>query len=387
MAVGHLLREVLEGGEVSREELLRRVERFARVAVLRPDGDLAWVRTGHTQQKAVGRLEWKDGAFRAGPLELGRFYVSSGASFRLADARMQPVGAPVAEVFDDADVVSRSLDGAQEAFFELAMALGRVLTYPMDSLASLRHLPAGVAALIASSPAYFERFKYMTRGEQIQAVAKLTTTLLATWGTAGGTARALAGPLAGAEATVPVLSLSAEGALVMERVAVPVGRAAAVLGAGPGAALVLQRTGAGASSPSSGRGPGQWAPVKESMSGRARAYQEQITGHTADEAYWVGGVGQKSGGVRFDGFKDGVLLEAKGPGYAKYFEGLEPKVWFENSGARELVKQAKRQLEKVRGMRIPIRWHVAEKEAAEAIRKLLEANDAEGIEVVYTPAL
>ena len=38
MAVGYLLRGVLEQGEVSREELLRRVERFNRVAVLRPDG-------------------------------------------------------------------------------------------------------------------------------------------------------------------------------------------------------------------------------------------------------------------------------------------------------------------------------------------------------------
>jgi hypothetical protein len=43
MVAGFLLREVLAGGEVSREELLRRVERFAReqVAVLRPDGYLA----------------------------------------------------------------------------------------------------------------------------------------------------------------------------------------------------------------------------------------------------------------------------------------------------------------------------------------------------------
>jgi hypothetical protein len=51
MAVGFLLREVLENGELSRDELRHRVERFARVAVLRPDGYLAWVRTGRTQQR------------------------------------------------------------------------------------------------------------------------------------------------------------------------------------------------------------------------------------------------------------------------------------------------------------------------------------------------
>ena len=50
MAVGHLLREVLEEGEVSRDTLLRRVERFRWVAVVRPDGHLAWVWTGRTQQ-------------------------------------------------------------------------------------------------------------------------------------------------------------------------------------------------------------------------------------------------------------------------------------------------------------------------------------------------
>jgi len=59
----------------------------------------------------------------------------------------------------------------------------------------------------------------------------------------------------------------------------------------------------------------------------ARRYQEQITGHSADDAYWVGGMSTQAGGVKFDGFMDGVLLAAKGPGYAKFFEGLEPKRW------------------------------------------------------------
>ena len=103
MAVGHLLREVLERGEVSRDELLRRVERFARVAVLRPDGYLAWARTGRTQQKAAP-VEWRDGAFRAGPFELGRFYVSNGYVFRLADEQLEPRTSSVfVEVYDDAD--------------------------------------------------------------------------------------------------------------------------------------------------------------------------------------------------------------------------------------------------------------------------------------------
>jgi hypothetical protein len=124
------------------------------------------------------------------------------------------------------------------------------------------------------------------------------------------------------------------------------------------------------------------------MSARSRAYQEQISGHPADEAYWVGGTSTKDGGVRFDGFKDGVLLEAKGPGYAnKFFDNLEPRPWFKHSGAKALVDQAVRQLGAAGRTGTPIRWHVAEEKVADAIRLLLKSERVTGIEVVYTPAL
>jgi hypothetical protein len=388
MAVGHLLREVLEEGAVSREELLRRVERFARVAVLRPDGYLAWTRTGRTQQKAAP-VEWRDGAFRAGPFELGRFYVSNGFVFQLADERLEPVeGSVFAEVYDDADYVGRTLDGAEAAFVKLALSLGQFFTRPLDSLAALKDLPAGVAALIASSPEYFERFRYMTRGEQVQAIAELATNLLVTTGTATTTTRTMTGALAGAEATIPVLLLSAQGALAIERVAVPVGRAAAVLGGGPGAAIILHRANMATQGAGPSKGPGQWGPAKESMKPPARRYQEQITGHSADEAYWVGGMSTTEGGVKFDGFKNGVLLEAKGPNYANKFEdSLDPKFWFANSGAVDLVKQARRQIDRVPGMGISIEWHVAEAKVAEAIKLLFERNEISEIRVVHTPPL
>ncbi|RKH66944.1 Tox-REase-5 domain-containing protein [Corallococcus llansteffanensis] len=101
--------------------------------------------------------------------------------------------------------------------------------------------------------------------------------------------------------------------------------------------------------------------------------------------YWVGGVGRKSGGVKFDGFKSGVLLEAKGPGYAnKFLDSLDPKSWFKSSGAAEMVQQANRQVGRVRRMGIPIEWHVAEKRTADAIRKLLKENNISEIEVIHT---
>ena len=389
MAAGFLLREVLEGGEVSREELLRRVQRFAReqVAVLRPDGYLAWALDGSTQQK-VAPVTWKDGAFRAGHFELGRFYSGRSGVFRHADAQLRTLqGPPLAEVYDDADVINRTLDGAEDAFAEMAVALGTLLSHsPAEALAALRHLPTGLVALIASAPEYLERFQYMTRGEQLREAARLTTSVIATWGTASTTTRTVRGLLVSTEATVPVLSLSAQGALVLERVAVPAGRTAAVLSGGPGAAIILLRanTSEGGAAPSAG--PGHWGPANEVLSPSARRYQEQITGHSADEAYWVGGVGRNSGGVKFDGFRDGVLLDAKGPGYASFFEGLDPKRWFKNSGARGLVEQAQRQLARA-PPGVPIRWHIAEREAADAIRKLLNSREIYEIEVVFTPPL
>jgi len=58
-------------------------------------------------------------------------------------------------------------------------------------------------------------------------------------------------------------------------------------------------------------GPGVWRIVNEEMSERAAAYQTQITGRPANESYTVKG-------VKFDGYSAGMLLDAKGPGYAQW---------------------------------------------------------------------
>ncbi|HLL02105.1 MAG TPA: Tox-REase-5 domain-containing protein [Myxococcaceae bacterium] len=391
MVASYLLREAMEQEqELSREELLQRVQRFKYLAVLRPDGYLARALDGTTQQR-VAPVQWKDGDFRARGFELGRFYSGRTGAFFPVDEHLQPLRSqpPLAEVFDDADLISRVLDGAEESFVELGLAIGHLVVHPIDSAAQLKQLPQNLATLLANSPQYLERFRLMTRGEQIEALSKLTTTLYSLGAAGVGATRTVATAGRGAEVlTVPALSLSAEGALVLERVAVPVGRAAAALSGGPGALVVLQRanTAARSGQPPPAQGPGQWGPAQESMSKRAARYQEQICGQPVSEAYWVGGVGRNSGGVKFDGFKDGVLLEAKGPGYANKFDDeLGPKAWFVQSGAKQLLEQAERQLRAAPG--VPIRWHVAEKKAADAIRKLLKGNRIEGIEVVHTGAL
>ncbi|RKH42139.1 hypothetical protein D7X12_16515 [Corallococcus sicarius] len=378
MAAGLLLREVLEGGEVSRETLLLRVQRFAReqVAVLRPDGYLAWALDGSTQQK-VAPVTWKDGAFRAGNFELGRFYSGRSGVFRHADAQLRTVpGPPLAEVYDDADVLSRTLDGAEDAFAEMAVALGTLLSHsPAEALAALRHLPSGLVALIASSPDYLERFQYMTRGEQLQEAARLTTSVIATWGTASATTRTVRGLLASTEATVPVLSLSAQGALVLERVAVPAERSAAVLSGGPGAAVILLRANTAGGGASSSGGPGRWKPAREHMEEPARRYQAQITQAPEGLVYEIDD-------VKFDGFNERLLLEAKGPGYEKFLDqAVEQGGWFE--GFSDMVRQARRQQQVARGF--PMEWHFAERRVADYVRALFRRNGLGRVQVLFTP--
>jgi hypothetical protein len=129
-------------------------------------------------------------------------------------------------------------------------------TSPADNLAALQAMPAAVVVLLESSPEYLERFRYMTQGEQVQAVSKLVTNLIATWGTVSAATRTLEGT-ALATTEVPALVLAADGTVAMRLVSVSAGRAAAVLSGGPGASILLQRAGeGGGSSSTSPGGPG-----------------------------------------------------------------------------------------------------------------------------------
>ena len=121
-------------------------------------------------------------------------------------------------------------------------------------------------------------------------------------------------------------------------------------------------------------GIGTWTVTSESMSERAADYQEQITGVPAGAVYLVNG-------VKFDGFADGKLLDAKGEGYAKFInKNGEFQSWYR--GANGLLEEARRQTTAAEGT--PIVWHVAEEKAATAIQNLLKGKFDE-ITVFHTP--
>ena len=110
------------------------------------------------------------------------------------------------------------------------------------------------------------------------------------------------------------------------------------------------------------------------MSDIAKQYQKQVNGIAGEVDFLL--KGEK---VHFDGFKDGVLLEAKGLGYKKFLtnEKLVDKV------LDNLLGQAERQIKAANGK--PIEWHFAEKESADIFRDALRKSDLEGIEVKHTP--
>jgi Restriction endonuclease fold toxin 5 len=119
-------------------------------------------------------------------------------------------------------------------------------------------------------------------------------------------------------------------------------------------------------------GPGGWTTKNESMSPRAADFQASVTGAPPGTVY-------RLHGVDFDGFSNGVLLDAKGPGYANLLDrNGEIQPWARVRD--EWLDDAERQLRAADG--VPVRWVVAEPETAAAIRRLLAREGFDEIEVI-----
>nr|WP_128800218.1 restriction endonuclease fold toxin 5 domain-containing protein [Corallococcus coralloides] len=134
--------------------------------------------------------------------------------------------------------------------------------------------------------------------------------------------------------------------------------------------------------PSSSGGPGKWVQVNESMSDRARDYQAQVTGAPKGSAYRLK-VGDEE--VDFDGYDlvDDLLLEAKGPGYAKFIQdSMSMKEFYR--GFDKVLAQAERQFNVAGGRRI--RWIVAEERFATFLREAFKSARLP-IEVVSIPPI
>jgi hypothetical protein len=116
-------------------------------------------------------------------------------------------------------------------------------------------------------------------------------------------------------------------------------------------------------------GPGKW--IDDNYGTRpSKSYQAQVTGKPKKQ-YQVGK-------VKFDGYKGGKLVEAKGVGYKNLLNGSKKGKEVAKEVKSKLLKQARRQVAEAAKHGKPVKWVFAEKEAAEMMRKSLEKL---GIEV------
>ena len=85
---------------------------------------------------------------------------------------------------------------------------------------------------------------------------------------------------------------------------------------------------------------GRWENVDESMSEASRSYQKQITGQEGKA--WV------QNGVKFDGIKDGILIDAKGK-YSQFINKNTGKFYDWFTGKKGLLDEANRQIKAANG--------------------------------------
>jgi Restriction endonuclease fold toxin 5 len=395
----HLLWEVIRGGApVPRSELHARMRRFHALLVLRTDGFLVRATTGRAVQH-IGEVQLLDGALRAEGFQVGPFYLPRGRFLYPVDDSLEiHPDAVLAGVYSPEEgTFGPAVEGAGLAVLDSITGLVNLVLHPGETLEGLAQLPTAVRVLLENSPEYWARFRASSHGAQVRTVSRILTQVLITCGTAGAGA-ARAGSMGGKLGSlgVPVLSLSGDGSLVLRMVAVPAGQAVTAVGSGISAVYVLHMASAGAGaggdrgngSNSSGGppppgGPGRWVQKAEGMSEDAMRYQIQVTGTPRGWVYRVFFGPGPDDYVDFDGFVNGVLLEAKGPNLAKFIDdGLEPMGFFK--GADGMLRQAERQLRAANGL--PIRWIVAEKRFADFLREMFRNNNLSSLEVLHVPA-
>lgn len=350
--LARLLREASASGHpLPYTGLLARTGRFRQLVVARPDGYCASALTG-TPLSWLGQPTLQRGELYVQRMRVGAFHFDKGGVyFTVDEALRQQDSPPVGERALGRDPATAALLGVEDALEEMARGLAALLTHPISTLDGLAQLPSMVAGLISSSPEYFARYGAMNLEDQLREASRLATHLLTLQGGA-----ATVGPRLASATKLPVLTLSARGTLAVHEVAVPAGVLTAVVGTGAtSVSIVLMARGGDAAGgttpwPPPPEGPGQWTQKTERMSEEAQRFQSQVTGAPEGWVYRVRtGPGPKDF-VDFDGFKNGVLLEVKGPGYKALLEKMYGQEWFR--GAKDLLAQARRQ-HSMRPMELP----------------------------------
>ncbi|MES4830346.1 Tox-REase-5 domain-containing protein, partial [Streptomyces anthocyanicus] len=124
-------------------------------------------------------------------------------------------------------------------------------------------------------------------------------------------------------------------------------------------------------------GPGKWMPERESMSQADRAYEQLVTnGVPAGVSYKVPAE-TKSGYVKFDGYQNGTLIDAKNIHYKDDWINSEGRLKFPTSETRTMVKQVKA------AEGTPVVWYMSDEKTRAALELWALDNKVKGIKFVF----
>ena len=129
-------------------------------------------------------------------------------------------------------------------------------------------------------------------------------------------------------------------------------------------------------------GPGRWYAEKEGMDASAAAYQRVVTNGVPEGfVYKVPAPAEKSGFVKFDGYQNGTLIDAKFLHYPDNFvDAATGKLRFPASETSTMQKQVKA------ADGVPVVWYVDNERTATALRHWAVDNKVDGIDIVFKPA-
>ncbi|WP_193504736.1 RICIN domain-containing protein [Streptomyces coeruleorubidus] len=128
-------------------------------------------------------------------------------------------------------------------------------------------------------------------------------------------------------------------------------------------------------------GPGSWATEKESMAAADAAYQRAVTGGVPEGfVYKVPDPSTPSGYVKFDGYLNGTLIDAKNLHYPDNFINASTgKLRFPTKETGTMKKQ----VGAANG--VPVVWYMNNERTAIALQHWVADNGLKGIKIVFRP--
>ncbi|MEV5338474.1 RICIN domain-containing protein [Streptomyces sp. NPDC052676] len=124
-------------------------------------------------------------------------------------------------------------------------------------------------------------------------------------------------------------------------------------------------------------GPGKWMPETESMSQADRAYEQLVTGGVPSGISYKVPADTPSGFVKFDGYQNGTLIDAKNIHYKDSWITNEGRLKFPTSETTTMVKQVKA----AKGT--PVVWYMSDEKTRKALELWALDNNVKGIKFVF----